>query len=183
MKPMLICVFLCLACTLPMTSVADDSSPYAGQQRRDIKALSRDDIDGLLDGAGMGYARAAELNGYPGPRHVLDLAEALDLTREQRDRVQASFDAMQRSARALGRQYIDTETALERAFATGSVDGLSLAALTRDSALVEAQLRSAHLNAHLEMMDVLEPAQIARYLTLRGYDDQGAHDLVNGHPH
>ena len=30
-----------------------------------------------LDGAGMGYARAAELNHFPGPMHVLELAREM----------------------------------------------------------------------------------------------------------
>ena len=49
-------------------------SPYAGQQTRAIKALSPEDLAGLLNGEGRGMAKAAELNGYPGPVHVLELA-------------------------------------------------------------------------------------------------------------
>src|SRR5687767_11125254 len=52
-------------------------SPYVGQEDRAIKALDAKDVDGLLAGSGMGYAKAAELNGYPGPMHVLELAEKL----------------------------------------------------------------------------------------------------------
>ena len=51
--------------------------PYAGQQARAIKALSDDDIAALRKGEGMGVAKAAELNGYPGPAHVLVLAADL----------------------------------------------------------------------------------------------------------
>ena len=35
----------------------------------------------LRAGRGMGLALAAELNGYPGPAHVLELADKLDLAR------------------------------------------------------------------------------------------------------
>jgi hypothetical protein len=55
--------------------LADSPTPYAGQQNRTIKALSDEDIVGLLKGDGMGFAKAAELNGYPGPKHVLDLGD------------------------------------------------------------------------------------------------------------
>ena len=41
-------------------------SPYAGEQGREIKALSTKDIDDLTQGRGMGLAKAAELNRYPG---------------------------------------------------------------------------------------------------------------------
>src|ERR1043166_1905183 len=44
-------------------------SPYAGQQSREIKSLSDQEIDGLKNARGLGLAKAAELNGYPGPRH------------------------------------------------------------------------------------------------------------------
>src|SRR5215469_14793256 len=50
--------------------------PYAGQEARTIKALSDDDIAALRKGEGMGMAKAAELNGYPGPVHVLALRTA-----------------------------------------------------------------------------------------------------------
>lgn len=43
------------------------AEPYAGQQSRDIKALSDEEMKGYLTGAGMGFAKAAELNRYPGP--------------------------------------------------------------------------------------------------------------------
>jgi hypothetical protein len=56
------------------------ANPYAGQLTRSIKALSPEDIDELRKGAGMGLAKAAELNGYPGPLHVLALTTELRLT-------------------------------------------------------------------------------------------------------
>src|SRR5262249_20157560 len=62
-----------LAVSVPLGSSLADSSPvsYAGRQTRAIKALSEEDIAPLLNGEGMGMAKAAELNGYPGPKHVL----------------------------------------------------------------------------------------------------------------
>lgn len=51
------------------------AAPYAGIARRSVKALSDREISDLRTGRGMGLALAAELNGYPGPAHVLELAE------------------------------------------------------------------------------------------------------------
>ena len=51
------------------------ATPYAGMQNRAIKALSDEQIAQLRAGKGMALALAAELNGYPGPLHALDLAE------------------------------------------------------------------------------------------------------------
>src|SRR5690242_3488719 len=64
-------------------------SAYAGMQAREIKALSDQQLAELRAGRGMGMALPAELNGYPGPVHVLELADALGLTPEQRERVRA----------------------------------------------------------------------------------------------
>ena len=58
-------------------------SLYSGMETRRVKALSEEQIADLEGGRGMGLALAAELNGYPGPLHVLELAETLDLTDEQ----------------------------------------------------------------------------------------------------
>ena len=66
-----------------VSAVTPSDSPYAGQEARSIKALSADEIEGLLAGKGMGFAKAAELNGYPGPAHVLELAQQLRLSDEQ----------------------------------------------------------------------------------------------------
>jgi len=56
------------------------ASPYEGMQARPIKALSAEQIADLRAGRGMSLALAAELNGYPGPRHILELGEQLGLT-------------------------------------------------------------------------------------------------------
>jgi len=58
-------------------------SQYVGQENRDIKSLSPQEMSDYLEGKGMGYAKSAELNKYPGPRHVLDMASELGLTQEQ----------------------------------------------------------------------------------------------------
>jgi len=54
--------------------------PCAGQQERPIKSLSEAEIQGYLNGEGRGLAKVAELNHYPGPQHVLDLADQFALT-------------------------------------------------------------------------------------------------------
>ena len=58
-------------------------APYAGQEKRAIKALAQGEIEGYEKGRGLGLARAAELNHYPGPMHVLEFSKELKLTKEQ----------------------------------------------------------------------------------------------------
>ena len=143
--------------------------PYAGQQSRPIKALSDDDIAALQNGEGMGMAKAAELNGYPGPKHVLDLARQLQLTDGQWRGVQAIFDRMSAAAKPLGGELIAQEQALDQLFAKGDITPDRLAAATAAIAELQGRLRAVHLSAHVETRALLNPDQIARYEQLRGY--------------
>jgi Spy/CpxP family protein refolding chaperone len=158
---------------------------YAGEERREIKSLSPEEIEQLLQGQGMGLAKAAELNHYPGPRHVLELAAQLELTPEQRAGTQAAFRRMQDEAVRLGRQIVERERALDAMFAKGEIDAGRLNAATAEIAGLQGNLRAAHLSAHLEMRRLLSPAQIKKYDELRGYGGTGkqtpaAHDHSHG---
>src|SRR6266403_2113948 len=95
--------------------VRAETSPYAGMQNRGLKALSEQQIEDPRTGRGIGMALAAELNGYPGPAHVLELASALDLSEAQRGRTQALFEEMQKAAMPLGNEVLATETELDQA--------------------------------------------------------------------
>jgi Spy/CpxP family protein refolding chaperone len=150
-------------------SLADDAQPYAGLQTRPLKALSDDQLADLREGRGMGLALAGELNGYPGPKHVLDLAKELRLTDAQRARTQQLFDAMKAEAVPLGQQLIAAETDLDRQFSGRTITPASLTAATAAIGATQGTLRATHLKYHLAMMDVLTPVQIARYGELRGY--------------
>ena len=79
-----------------MHQPAHNASPYAGQQTREIKALSSTQTADLLAGKGMELAKAAELNGYPGPMHTLELATQLELSTEQKQAFLASQFQAQR---------------------------------------------------------------------------------------
>src|SRR2546430_16621065 len=92
------------------------ASPYVHEQSRSIKALSDQEMADYAAGKGMGFARAAELNGYPGPAHVLDLADELMLSAPQRGRTAALFRRMQARASALGARLVDEERRLDTLF-------------------------------------------------------------------
>ena len=139
------------------------ASPYAGMQQRRIKALSDQQIGDLRAGRGMGLALAAELNGYPGPMHVLELAEALELSDEQRSRTRALFEAMKAETIPIGERLVAEETALDRLFAERRVTRGTLDEATARIAVAQGELRAAHLRYHLAMIEVLSPAQVAHY--------------------
>ncbi len=157
-------------------------SGYAGQEARGIKALSAQDVQDLVAGKGMGLAKAAELNGYPGPSHVLELATELRLSAAQRERTQVLFRSMQAKAASLGKDMVAAERELDTLFATRRVTPDALAAQLDRIGRLQALLRGAHLEAHLVQAQILEPDQVAQYVRLRGYSSAGAAGPQTG-PH
>ncbi|MEH2613184.1 Spy/CpxP family protein refolding chaperone [Bradyrhizobium sp. AZCC 1693] len=144
-------------------------TPYAGMQGRSIKALSDQQIAELGTGRGMGLALAAELNGYPGPSHVLELADKLELSAEQRASMQRLFDSMKAEAMPLGSKLIEQEAELDRLFASRTVTPESLKASTAAVAATQGTLRETHLKYHLSTGSILTQAQMTKYAELRGY--------------
>ena len=152
------------------------AQPYAGQQTRAVASLSDEDVKGFLDGRGMGLAKAAELNGHPGPMHVLERAEELKLTAEQRRLVQAAFDRMKAKAKALGEAYVKAEHAVDHAFKSGTADAAEVAARVAEANRLLGEVRLSHLLAHVEITPILTLEQRARYAELRGYAGGTAHE-------
>ncbi|MCM5680731.1 periplasmic heavy metal sensor [Schlegelella sp. S2-27] len=175
---------LCLALVLPLAATANTdrsghhrhdmpAQPYAGQQQREIKSLPDAEIAALLKGDGMGYAKAAELNGYPGPAHVIELADALALDDSQRAATRQLMHQHKARARELGAALVEAERQLDRAFAHRHIDERLLSTLTQRVAELQAQLRSEHLATHLAQTRLLTPQQVHRYNEMRGYAAAG----------
>jgi hypothetical protein len=150
-------------------SPAQSQQPYAGLEVRPIKALSEQQIADLRAGRGMGLALAAELNGYPGPMHVLELADRLGLSDEQRAKVQALFAAMKAEVVPLGEKLIAQEADLDKQFADKTMTPARLEAATNAIGSTNAALRRGHLKYHLSTLEALTAAQAERYGELRGY--------------
>jgi hypothetical protein len=152
--------------------------PDAGQQERDLKGLSAQEVQQYLSGAGMGYAKPAELNHFPGPMHVLELAVELGLSGEQRKATQRLMDEHKAEARAIGAKLVDAERAVEALFRSGEVQPEKLARAVSDAAALQGQYRLSHLETHRRMRALLTDAQVKRYDELRGYGGHGG-----GHKH
>src|SRR5438128_9301464 len=114
----------------PIAGADPGKSSYAGQESRSIKALSQEEIAALRNGEGMGLAKAAELNGYPGPLHVLALAKELRLAPDQVRQVNDIRERMSATAKALGDEIIDREQELDQLFAQGQISPERLSAET-----------------------------------------------------
>jgi hypothetical protein len=145
------------------------SSPYKGMEKQEIKALSDKQIADLRQGAGMSLALAAELNNYPGPLHVLELAEKLQLTQEQKHVTHMLYAQMQKLAKETGEQLILAEKNLDSAFKNKSIDDESLKSSLKQITDLQSELRFIHLRSHLTMRNILSAQQITSYDRLRGY--------------
>jgi hypothetical protein len=164
-----------LIVSLAFVTGVSAQTPYAGMQDRSIKALSDQQMADLAAGRGMGLALAAELNGYPGPSHVLELADKLDLSADQRAGVQRLFESMKAEAMPLGSKLIEQEADLDRQFANRTVTPESLKASTAAVAATQGTLRETHLKYHLSTGVILSPSQMAKYAELRGYGSGHEH--------
>ena len=163
------------------SSQAVASQPYAGLQTREIKNLSADDLTELRRGGGWGMAIPAELNGVPGPAHLLELRDEIGLDEGQVAAITAVRDRMREGAIAAGERFIEAERALDAAFAGGVPDADELDRLVREAGEARTALRLVHLSAHLETPPVLRPQQTARYNALRGYAPDPWDNVPEGH--
>jgi Spy/CpxP family protein refolding chaperone len=160
-----------------VSHAAQQAQPYGGEDGRQVASLSEEELIGYREGRGLGLARPAELNGYPGPMHVLDLASELGLSPEQRLAFEAIKARMRQAAQAAGARYLEAERAVNDAFRTGETARIE--SLVRHADAARAEVRLTHLRAHIETATLLTPEQRRRYAELRGYG--AAHH--GGHRH
>ena len=153
--------------SIPFASVM--AADYAGQHTRQIKSLSENDIHDLRQGNGWGLAKPAELNGLPGPAHLLELKDELGLTAQQQAEIEIIYQQMNGEAKRLGLQYIEVEREIEAVLLSSKATEQSLSALLHQSAKTLADLRLIHLSAHLKTPPILSAAQLEQYNVLRGY--------------
>jgi len=151
-------------------------SAYVSLLDSEIRGLDQDTIEGYLTGKGLGQALPAELNGYPGPRHTIDMAEEMELTDEQLAQVQALFDDMQSAVLPLGEKYLESVAELELAFREGTITDEYLQSQLENITGIEAQMRYVHLSTHLATIDILNHDQIMEYNMMRGYGDGMDHE-------
>lgn len=155
--------------------------PYAGMERREVKSLSDNDIAELRRGGGWGTALPAELNGFPGPAHLLELKDKLGLSGEQVRAIEAMHAKMKADAIAAGERLIAAEKALDAAFVAGGLTKERLRTLIAAAEEARADVRFVHLSRHLETPPLLKPEQIALYNRLRGYGSNPCASVPAGH--
>ncbi len=158
------------------------AAAYAGEQEREIRSLSADEVKQYRAGAGMGYAKSAELNHFPGPMHALELADRLGLSPAQREATTKLMDEHKAQARVLGAKVVEAERALDALFRSGSVEKAALDKAVREAAALQGEYRLSHLDTHRRMRALLTPEQVRRYDEARGYG-QAAPKHEHKHEH
>ena len=164
-------------------SAIAQASGYVDQQDRALKAYSAAEVSDLRAGKGMGFAKTAELNGYPGPSHVLQHADALGLSADQRSATEQLMTAHRARAQGLGEALLQAEAALEAAFANRTVSAEELERLTLAVGREQALLRAEHLRTHLAQTQLLNAAQIEQYSALQGYRGAAIPEVMQRHSH
>ncbi|MEM9356710.1 MAG: hypothetical protein AAGB04_10890 [Pseudomonadota bacterium] len=164
----------------PVLAESKLNQPYTGQEKRSVSSLSAADLHALRNGQGWGLAKPAELNGYPGPIHVLELADRLKLSKVQVSRLREIYREMNDSARRIGMAFVQSEVELDALFKTRAVTPDALKRALAKTSQLRANLRAAHLNAHIKTVPLLTVHQRHLYMRLRGYSNKGSH---SGHAH
>ncbi len=183
MRVVLIGLFVAAAVAAHCNAQAQDThnSKYAGQEQRQIKSLSDDDIEELRRGGGWGLAKAAELNGIPGPVHLLELRDQIKLSPSQVTAVEQLYKKMRMAAVEEGEKLIRLEAELNAEFAEGTISEKSLQDLIDEISESRGRLRYIHLSTHLSTPELLTKDQIARYNQLRGYSSDPCANVPTGH--
>ncbi len=146
-------------------------SKYTGAEKRSIKSLSPDDMAELRRGAGWGLAKAAELNGVPGPVHLLEMKDEILLTDLQVEKITRIYDEMRAIAIEQGKHFIMLEQKLENSFQSRTITAEKLRTFLTAIADARMKLRYTHLAAHLKTPEILSADQINKYNLLRGYSN------------
>jgi len=178
-------IFLCWFLSVSFVALADEKeshkSNYTGEVDRVIKSLSAKEIEDLTLGNGMGLAKAAELNGYPGPKHVLEMQEQLFLEKEQLTSINQIFEDMKSQAQSQGQKLISLEKELNDYFSNTTITNDILETTSKKIAEAKSNLRYIHLSAHIKTTEVLSKSQIKKYNQLRGYADNPCEKIPEGH--
>ncbi len=156
------------ATDLDETARAAAHAAEAAREGTGIPALSEAQAASYLDGEAMWQASVAELNHYPSPRRVLELAEALELTEEQQRATTKLHEETRREAIRLGRELVALEQRLNRIFVWNQATADNTAKIVLDIGTLQTQIRLTHLAASIRQKPLLTEEQVRRYDELQG---------------
>lgn len=167
--------------TSPAVAQDDDSSMSKGRMQQMhgqaeggmqgmggmLSGVSEQEKEMLLKGGGLGAGMIAMMNGYPGPKHVLEMGDELELTAAQRESIGTIYGKVKAESVKLGTELVEKDEALAALFTSGSVSTKDVEKRSREIGELQGRLRAAHLNAHVQTHAELTPAQLAKLPTMQ----------------
>jgi Spy/CpxP family protein refolding chaperone len=114
--------------------------------------------------------KAAELNGMPGPSHVLQMKNEIALTNIQEIKIKTLFENMKLKAIPRGNKLIELEKELNESFSNKTITKELLSQQLLAISKTRMQLRFVHLETHLLTPAILTNEQVKKYNQLRGYN-------------
>ena len=132
-----------------------------------LGGISEQEKEMLLKGGGLGAGMIAMMNGYPGPKHVLEMGDELELTAAQRESIGTIYGKAKAESVQLGTELVEKDEALAALFTSGSVSTKDVEKRSREIGELQGRLRAAHLNAHVQTHAELTPAQRAKLPTMQ----------------
>ncbi len=167
--------------TSPAVAQDDDSSMSKGRMQQMhgqaeggmqgmggmLSGVSEQEKEMLLKGGGLGAGMIAMTNGYPGPKHVLEMGDDLELTAAQRESIGTIYGKVKAESVKLGTELVEKDEALAALFTTGSVSTKDVEKRSREIGELQGRLRAAHLNAHVQTHAELTPAQLTKLPTMQ----------------
>ena len=139
------------------------ASIYSGQENRTIKSLSADDIVELRRRHGWGQAKAAELKGVSGPKHLLQMKNEIGLDETPYSAIDEVYQQLKSQAELQGERLIALEHHLGSGFRNRTITDAMLRTILNAFAETKSELRCVHLTAHLRMPEVLSEEQVRTY--------------------
>jgi Spy/CpxP family protein refolding chaperone len=109
------------------------------------------------------------------------MAEKINLTGEQKRKIQKIYNDMKVAAVTLGKQLIRLEKELNNGFSNSTINQTLLEKSVREIEKVRAKLRLVHLSTHLQTPNILTNEQIILYNKLRGYSKDPCQNIPEGH--
>lgn len=140
-----------------------------------LSGVSEQEKEALLKGGGLGAGMIAMMNGYPGPKHVLEMGDELELTDAQRESIGTIYGKVKAESVKYGTELVEKDEALAAMFTSGSVDTGDVEKLAREIGELQGRVRAEHLNAHVKTYDALTPAQREKLSSM-----QGMHQMHEG---
>lgn len=126
------------------------------------------DRDALLKGLEGDNGKTAEMNKYPSPKDLLELATTLNLSSVQKSRLIEIRDNTISRAKQLGKEIVQIENELHKAFQARIINEKSCTDDAQQIGRLRGRLRAVFLTSHIRAKAVLNDSQVSMYRKIQG---------------